>query len=145
MSPPPFLAAKIEMTAAEQGKAAQVLCNLDQKTPFDGKAKVKLVGLPPNATAPETEITAADKSIVFDVQAAKDAGRSAQLAVLPGDRHEGRRADHPQHRPGRRAANRSAVPPTKPTQVRRGRRQPAKAEKPLSRLGQAAAGSDSRR
>jgi hypothetical protein len=68
---PPFLTAKIEMTAAEQGETAPVLINLDQKTPFDGKAKVKLVGLPPNATtAPELEITAADKSVVFDVAAA---------------------------------------------------------------------------
>ena len=68
---PPFLTAKIEMTAAEQGKSAPVLINLEQKTPFEGKAKVKLVGLPPNATtAPEMEITSADKSVVFDVAAA---------------------------------------------------------------------------
>ena len=54
------MTAKIEMTAAEQGKTAPVLINLEQKTPFEGKAKVQLVGLPPNATAPEMEIAAAD-------------------------------------------------------------------------------------
>ena len=48
---PPFVGGKIEMAAAEQGKPAQVLCNLEQKKPFEGKAKVQLLGLPPNATA----------------------------------------------------------------------------------------------
>jgi hypothetical protein len=67
---PPFVAAKIEMTAAEQGKTAPVLVNLEQKTPFEGKAKVQLVGLPPNATTTEMEITSADKSVAFDVAAA---------------------------------------------------------------------------
>ena len=67
----PFVAAKIEMTATEQGKTSPVLINLDQKTPFEGKAKMQLVGLPPNATTlPELEITSADKSVVFDVAAA---------------------------------------------------------------------------
>ncbi|HEV2292360.1 MAG TPA: PPC domain-containing protein [Tepidisphaeraceae bacterium] len=65
----PFVTAKVEMAAAEQGKSAPVLINLEQKTPFDGKAKVQLVGLPPNATAPEMEITSADKTVVFEVKA----------------------------------------------------------------------------
>jgi hypothetical protein len=65
----PFLAAKIEMTAAEQGKTAQVPVNLEQKTTFEGKAKVKLVGLPANATAEDVEISASDKSVSFDVKA----------------------------------------------------------------------------
>ncbi|MDB5355250.1 MAG: peptidase [Phycisphaerales bacterium] len=63
----PYLLASIQMTAAEQGKPAAVLCKLDQKLPFEGKAKVKLLGLPPNATAQEMEIAAADKEVTVPV------------------------------------------------------------------------------
>ena len=65
---PPFLAGKIDMAASEQGKPAQVVCRLEQKLPFQGKAKVQLVGLPPNTSTVEKEITATDASVVFDVQ-----------------------------------------------------------------------------
>lgn len=66
---PPFMTMKIEMGTAEQGKAGQLLVNIENKTPFDGKAKVQLVGFPPNATGnPDTlEIAAADKSVTFNV------------------------------------------------------------------------------
>src|SRR5207248_2466775 len=59
---------KIEMAAAEQGKPAQVLCNFEQKSPFEGKAKVQLVGLPANTSAAEREIASSDLKLVFDVQ-----------------------------------------------------------------------------
>jgi hypothetical protein len=65
---PPFIGGKLEMATAEQGKPAQVLCNLDQKRPFDGKATVQLLGLPPNTSAVQREIAATDKSVIFDVQ-----------------------------------------------------------------------------
>jgi hypothetical protein len=64
---PPIVNGKIEMTATEQGKPAQVLCNLDPKTPFDGIAKVQLLGLPPNCTTTEKQITAKDEKVLFDV------------------------------------------------------------------------------
>jgi hypothetical protein len=64
----PFVAGKLEMATAEQGKSAQVLCNLEQKRPFEGKAKVQLLGLPPNTSAGEKEINASDAKVVFDVQ-----------------------------------------------------------------------------
>ncbi len=64
---PPIMNGKIEMTATEQGKPTQVLCNLDQKTPFDGNAKVQLLGLPPNCTTTEKEVTAKDDKVLFDV------------------------------------------------------------------------------
>jgi len=66
---PPFVNGKLEMAAVEQGQAVQVVCALEQKVSFEGKAKVQLVGLPPNTTAVEKEITAQDSSVVFDVQA----------------------------------------------------------------------------
>jgi hypothetical protein len=65
---PPFVAGKLEMATVEQGKSTQVLCNLEQKRPFDGKATVQLLGLPPNASAPQREITSSDSKAIFDVQ-----------------------------------------------------------------------------
>ena len=36
--------------------------------PFEGKAQVQLLGLPPNTSAAPKEITAKDTKVVFDVQ-----------------------------------------------------------------------------
>jgi hypothetical protein len=65
---PSMLTGKIEMVAGERGKPVQVLCKLTQQQPFEGKAKIELLGLPPNTTAEPKEITAGDREIVFDVQ-----------------------------------------------------------------------------
>ena len=64
---PPYLAGKIEMASAAQGEHAQVVASLQQQAPFEGKAKVTLVGLPPNATAEPKEITSSDTQVSFDV------------------------------------------------------------------------------
>ena len=66
----PFMQMKIEMAAAEQGKPCSVIAHIEQKTKFDGKATVKLVGLPPNATAQDQEITSSDQQVVFNVTTA---------------------------------------------------------------------------
>ena len=67
----PYMDMKIDMAAAEQGKPASVLCHIENKTRFDGKATVKLVGLPPNASTPgELQISADDKQVVFPVNTA---------------------------------------------------------------------------
>lgn len=63
----PFLAMKIEMASTEPGQAARVLCTLDQKAPFEGKATCKLLGLPNGATTADATITKDDKQLVFDV------------------------------------------------------------------------------
>jgi hypothetical protein len=65
----PYLAAKFDMTAIEQGKSGKITCKLDQKLKFDGKAKVELRGLPAGVTAttPTQEITASDDKVTFDV------------------------------------------------------------------------------
>ena len=67
----PMLAMNMNMASVERGKAAKVVVNIDDKTPFDGKAKVRLVGLPPNVKAEpdEKEFTAKDKTVTFDVTA----------------------------------------------------------------------------
>ena len=81
---PPVVTGKIEMAATEQGKPAPVLCKLTPGTKFDGKAKLQLVGLPPNATAGELEIAAADTQAVFDVKvdAKTPPGQHNQLACV---------------------------------------------------------------
>ena len=63
----PFMQMKLEMAAAEQGKPCSVLAHIEQHTKFDGDAEVKLVGLPPNATASDMKITSSDQQVVFNV------------------------------------------------------------------------------
>ncbi len=65
---PPFVTAKITRTAIEQGKGGQVKVAIEQKNPFEGKAKVELLGLPNGVTTEAKEITSADKEVVFDVK-----------------------------------------------------------------------------
>ena len=64
---PPFVLGKIEMANVEQGKSVTVVCKLTQQRPFEGKAKVQLLGLPNKATAPDVEITSKDEEVRFQV------------------------------------------------------------------------------
>jgi hypothetical protein len=65
----PLLAAKFDMAAIEQGKSGKIVCKLEQKTKFDGKAKIELRGLPAGVTAnpASKEITASDTEVTFDL------------------------------------------------------------------------------
>jgi hypothetical protein len=67
----PMLAMSMNLASVERGKSAKVVVNIEDKTPFDGKAKVRLVGLPPNVKAEpeELEFTAKDKTVTFSVTA----------------------------------------------------------------------------
>lgn len=65
----PFVAGKIQRTFIDQGDTGSIVVKLDQNTPFDGKAKVILQGLPQGITAQEREITKDDKEIKFDLKA----------------------------------------------------------------------------
>jgi hypothetical protein len=42
----PYLIGKIDPISATPGETAKLICKLDQKQPFEGKAKVKLLGCP---------------------------------------------------------------------------------------------------
>ena len=64
----PYLAAAIQRSTVLQGEKTQVTVKLDQKVPFDGKAKIQLLGLPTEATTAVKEITKDDKEVVFEVQ-----------------------------------------------------------------------------
>lgn len=63
----PFVAGKIETLVAHPGKPATLTVALQQLKPFDGKAKIRLLGLPENIVAPAKEITKDDQKISFDL------------------------------------------------------------------------------
>ena len=63
----PFLAGKIETLTVRPGEKARLLCKLDQKTPFAGKAVARLVGLPDKVSSEPREITSEDKEVAFEI------------------------------------------------------------------------------
>jgi hypothetical protein len=63
----PFVVGHIDRANVVQGQPVAVTCHLDQNVPFDGKAHIKLFGLPTKVTAPDMDVTAADKQVVFNV------------------------------------------------------------------------------
>jgi hypothetical protein len=60
-----FISGKIETLVAKPGQPATLTVDLRQLKPFDGKAKIRLLGLPDKVTAPEREITSKDESVTF--------------------------------------------------------------------------------
>ena len=63
----PYVLASTNMAASNWGKNGAVAFALEQKMPFEGKAKAKLLGLPANVTADEVEISSADTAVTFPV------------------------------------------------------------------------------
>jgi hypothetical protein len=63
----PFVGLAMERAAVEQGKATDMFCKVQQNTPFEGKAKIKLIGLPNGVTAPDVEITKETKEFAFHI------------------------------------------------------------------------------
>jgi hypothetical protein len=63
----PFVVGKFDKATTVRGEPAKVVCKLEQKSAFDGKVTVKLLGLPPGATAADKQISKDDKEVVFDV------------------------------------------------------------------------------
>jgi hypothetical protein len=63
----PFMQLVLDRTAVEQGKGTDLLCKVTPTTPFEGAAKVKLIGLPHLVTAPEMDITKDTKEVIFKV------------------------------------------------------------------------------
>jgi hypothetical protein len=66
---PPFVAGTIVRTFVDQGGDGSMTLKLDQKNPFEGKAKVALVGLPQGVTSEEREITKDDTEVKFTLKA----------------------------------------------------------------------------
>jgi hypothetical protein len=77
-----LVAGKIPMATTIQGQPVQVKCELTQKEPFPGKARVELVGLPPGAKAEPREITKDDQEIVFEVLTEPDARKGLHRSLF---------------------------------------------------------------
>jgi hypothetical protein len=69
----PFVAGTLVRTFVDQGSEGTMTLKLENKAPFEGKAKVALVGLPQGVTANEIEVTKDDKEVKFTLKAAPDA------------------------------------------------------------------------
>ena len=67
----PYVAGKIARSFVDQGDTTTMTVQVEQKLPFDGKAKLQLLGLPPGATADEQEITQESTEVKFTVKAEK--------------------------------------------------------------------------
>ncbi len=69
---PPFVNFAMDKNAVEQGKETELFCKVTTNTPFDGPAKVRVVGLPNAVAAPEMDITKDTKEFAFKVTTAKE-------------------------------------------------------------------------
>ena len=63
----PFTTATLKRAACEQGQEARIACTLAHARPFEGQATARLLGLPPEATAPELTFTKDTAELVFPV------------------------------------------------------------------------------
>lgn len=64
---PPFVTFAMERAAGEQGKTVELFCKVQHHRPFEGVAKVHLVGLPPKVTAPVMDLTKDMQELTFKV------------------------------------------------------------------------------
>jgi hypothetical protein len=69
---PPYVQITMERSAVEQGKQTEIYCKVSTTTPFEGKAIVRLMGLPANTTAPEMTIDKTTKEFAFPVMTKAD-------------------------------------------------------------------------
>jgi hypothetical protein len=89
---PPFFALQMERAASEQGKDTEIFCKVQQLKPFEGAAKINVLGLPPKVTAPELQLTKDTKELAFKltVDKASPAGTHRNIfcqavAVVSGE------------------------------------------------------------
>jgi Bacterial pre-peptidase C-terminal domain len=63
----PFLSGKIETAWVNPGHPGKLVVDLQQTRRFEGKAAIRLCGLPEKVSAPERQISADDKEVQFDL------------------------------------------------------------------------------
>jgi hypothetical protein len=63
----PFLTGHLDHASAVRGQPVAITCHLTQNIPFDGKAKIRLLGLPPKVSAADVEVASGDSQAVFNV------------------------------------------------------------------------------
>jgi len=61
----PFVVGTVAPVIVSPGQEAKLVCKLDQRKPFEGKARVHVLGLPEKITASEAHITSSDKEVVI--------------------------------------------------------------------------------
>lgn len=81
---PPFVAGELVMTAVPQGGAGDMVCRIEQRRPFEGKAKIRLLGLPNGIAAEEREFTKDDKEVVFHLTAGEKSPKGQHKTLFCG-------------------------------------------------------------
>lgn len=79
---PAFVGGKIVQTNTLVGTSVKLRCELEQKTPFEGKAEVRLMGLPGGANAEPKYITKEDKEIFFEVNTTTNAVKGMHRSLF---------------------------------------------------------------
>ncbi|HMJ91160.1 MAG TPA: PPC domain-containing protein, partial [Candidatus Acidoferrum sp.] len=64
----PFVVGTISPVMVSPGQETKLICKLDQKKPFEGKARVRVLGLPEGVIASDAEITSADKEVIIKLK-----------------------------------------------------------------------------
>ena len=64
----PYLSMKINMGAIEVGKEGELVCDLEIKRPFPGKANLSIRGLPPFVTTTDLEFDANTTQVIFPIK-----------------------------------------------------------------------------
>ncbi|MBK8270493.1 MAG: PPC domain-containing protein [Planctomycetes bacterium] len=136
---PPLFGGSLQMAATEQGTQVGVLCKLDSRRPFEGTARVTLLGLPPNTQCQPKDITAGATEVVFDLITQPNApiGQHGNLFCELTMQQSG---EILHHRLAGGGVLRIDAPPVavaaEPEKKAPAPRQPAAPPKPLSRLEQ---------
>lgn len=78
----PFVAGEIPMAAAEIGKPVDVVCKLAHHKPFQGEARIELVGLPAGCKAEPRTFTNNQAQVVFNVSVAPDAPQGQHKSLF---------------------------------------------------------------
>jgi len=63
----PFLTGHLDRANTVRGQPVSITCHLTQDMPFNGKAKIRLLGLPDKVTAQDVEVASTDIQAVFNV------------------------------------------------------------------------------
>ncbi|HBL45512.1 MAG TPA: peptidase, partial [Planctomycetaceae bacterium] len=63
-----FVDLDLARTAVEQGQDTEIICKVNMKNPFEGDAKIKLVGLPPKVTTEDITFNKESKELIFKVK-----------------------------------------------------------------------------
>jgi hypothetical protein len=64
----PFVVGTMQPVVVSPGQEAKLLCKLDQRKHFDGKARIRVLGLPEGIIASDAQVTSNDKEITIKIK-----------------------------------------------------------------------------